>query len=53
MAATGDPSEQARGILGVIRSLGLEPCVPAEPLPEITVNDGCLVCWLVCWLALG
>ena len=46
MAATDDPAEQAEGILGVIRSLGLEPYVPPQPLPEITDDDVHLVCWL-------
>lgn len=45
MAATDDPAEQAEGILGVIRSLGLEPYVPPQSLPEIT-DDVHLVCWL-------
>ena len=46
MAATDNPAEQAEGILGVIRSLGLEPYVPPQPLPEITDDDVHLVCWL-------
>ena len=46
VAASDDPAEQAEGILGVIRSLGLEPYVPPKPLPEITHDDVHLVCWL-------
>ena len=46
MAASDDPASQAEGILGVIRSLGLEPYVPPQPLPEITADDVHLVCWL-------
>ncbi len=47
-AITGDedPTEQAEKVLGVIRTLGLEPFVPPEPLPEITPNDVHLVTWL-------
>ena len=46
MQSTGDPSEQAEKILGVIDSLGLEPYVPPDPLPEITRSDVHLVAWL-------
>ena len=43
MAATDDPTSQAEGILGVIRSLGLEPYVSPQPLPKITADDVHLV----------
>ncbi len=46
VAADDDPVGQAERILGVIRSLGLEPYVPPKPLPEITGDDVHLVCWL-------
>ena len=29
-----------------IGTLGLEPYIPPEPLPEITADDVHLVCWL-------
>ncbi|MDE0116484.1 MAG: helicase-related protein [bacterium] len=44
--STDDPAEQAEKILGVIRTLGLEPYIPPDPLPEITPNDVHLVTWL-------
>ena len=39
-------AEQAEKILGVIRTLGLEPYVPPDPLPEIRPEDVHLVTWL-------
>ncbi len=44
--ASSDPAEQARKILGVIGTLGLEPYVPPDPLPEIARSDVHLVAWL-------
>ena len=44
--ATDDPADQADNVLGVVRSLGLEPYTPPQPLPEITPDDVHLVCWL-------
>ena len=44
--ASSDPAEQARKILGVIETLGLEPYVPPDPLPEIARSDVHLVAWL-------
>ena len=46
MAASTDPAEQAREIVRVINSLGLEPYKPPQPLPEITPEDVHAVCWL-------
>ena len=46
MRGAETPAEQAENILGVIRSLGLEPYTPPEPLPVITAADVHLVCWL-------
>ncbi|MYH88393.1 MAG: hypothetical protein F4125_07395 [Acidimicrobiaceae bacterium] len=46
MKKTDDLAEQATEILNVIRTLGLEPYVPPEPLPEITTADVHLVTWL-------
>ncbi len=46
MASSDKPAEQAREIVRVINSLGLEPYVPPEPLPEITPEDVHAVCWL-------
>lgn len=40
------PSEQATRILDTIRSLGLQPYTPPQPLPEITHDDVYPVCWL-------
>ena len=44
--AADDHAEQAANVLGVVRSLGLEPYTPPQPLPEITLDDVHLVCWL-------
>ena len=44
--ATDDPAGQADNVLSVVRSLGLEPYTPPQPLPEITSDDVHLVCWL-------
>ena len=44
--AAEDPAEQASNVLSVVRSLGLEPYRPPQPLPEITPDDVHLVCWL-------
>ena len=41
-----DPQQQAMNIIEEVRSLGLEPYIPPEPLPEITPDDVHLVCWL-------
>ena len=46
MDGSDDPAAQAANVLGVVRSLGLEPYVPPKPLPEITLDDVHLVCWL-------
>ena len=46
MKDTEDPTEQAEKILSVIHSLGLEPYVPPDPLPEITPEDVHLVTWM-------
>ena len=46
MVGVEDPAEQAARVLGVVRSLGLEPYTPPQPLPEITPEDVHLVCWL-------
>ena len=46
MAGAEDPVEQATNVLGVVRSLGLEPYTPPQPLPEITPDDVHPVCWL-------
>ena len=46
MVGVEDPAEQAENVLGVVRSLGLEPYTPPQPLPEITPEDVHLVCWL-------
>ena len=46
MKASSDPAEQARKILAVIETLGLEPYVPPDPLPEIARSDVHLVAWL-------
>ena len=46
MARAEDPADQAANVLGVVRSLGLEPYTPPQPLPEITSDDVHLVCWL-------
>ena len=46
MAGTEHPAEQASNVVGVVRSLGLEPYTPPQPLPEITPDDVHLVCWL-------
>ena len=46
MAGTEHPAEQASNVVGVVRSLGLEPYTPPQPLPEITPEDVHLVCWL-------
>ena len=46
MARAEDPADQAANVLGVVRSLGLEPYTPPQPLPEITADDVHLVCWL-------
>ena len=43
---TGDPDEQAAGIVRVIDDLGLEPYEPPQPRPEITPDDVHPVCWL-------
>ena len=44
--APDDPADRADNVLGVVRSLGLEPYTPPQPLPEITPDDVHLVCWL-------
>ena len=44
--AADDSAQQAANVLGVVRSLGLEPYIPPQPLPEITPDDVHLVCWL-------
>ncbi len=41
-----NPAEQAKNILGVIHTLGLEPYIPPEPLPEVRPEDIHLVIWL-------
>ena len=41
-----NPTDQAQNVLGVIRTLGLEPYTPPTPLPEITREDVHLVTWL-------
>ncbi|MCY4078502.1 MAG: helicase-related protein [Acidobacteria bacterium] len=46
MGGSDDPAEQAANVLSVVRSLGLEPYRPPQPLPEITPDDVHLVCWL-------
>ena len=46
VAGAEDPANQAANVLGVVRSLGLEPYTPPQPLPEITSDDVHLVCWL-------
>ncbi|MCY3924202.1 MAG: helicase-related protein [bacterium] len=46
IAGGDDPTDQALNVLGVVRSLGLEPYTPPQPLPEITPDDVYLVCWL-------
>ena len=43
---TDNLAEQAERILEVIRTLGLEPYVPPDPLPEIRPEDVHLVTWL-------
>lgn len=46
MAGSDEPAEQAADVFGVVRSLGLEPYTPPQPLPEIAPDDVHLVCWL-------
>ncbi|WP_419924109.1 helicase-related protein [Candidatus Poriferisocius sp.] len=46
ITSTEDPIEQAEKILGVIRTLGLEPYIPPDPLPEIRPEDVHLITWL-------
>ncbi|MXW42786.1 MAG: helicase [Acidimicrobiia bacterium] len=46
MKGTDDPTEQAKKILEVIRTLGLEPYVPPNPLPQIRPEDVHLVIWM-------
>ena len=46
ISGSNDPAVQARSILDVIRTLGLEPYVPPEPLPEIAEDDVYLVAWM-------
>ena len=46
ITSTEDLSEQAEKILEVIHSLGLEPYIPPDPLPEIRPEDVHLVTWL-------
>ncbi|MDE0115231.1 MAG: C-terminal helicase domain-containing protein [bacterium] len=46
ITGTDDPAEQAQKILEVIRTLGLEPYAPPDPLPEIRPEDVHLVTWL-------
>ena len=45
--SSSNPVKQAEKILEVIQTLGLEPYVPPDPLPEITLSDIYLVAWLV------
>ncbi|MCQ3808344.1 MAG: hypothetical protein KTV16_13910, partial [Acidimicrobiia bacterium] len=44
--SSSNPVKQAEKILGVIQTLGLEPYLPPDPLPEITPADVYLVTWL-------
>ena len=46
MNASTEPVVQARNILAVIAELGLEPYIPPEPLPQVTLDDVYLVTWL-------
>ena len=46
ITSTDDPTEQSEKVLGIIHSLGLEPYIPPDPLPEITPTDVHLVTWL-------
>ena len=46
ITSTEDPTEQAEKILGVIHTLGLEPYIPPDPLPEIRPEDVHLVIWM-------
>lgn len=46
MASSDNPAEQAHEIIRVIGALGLEPYIPPDPLPEITLDDVHVVCWL-------
>ncbi len=46
LASSTDPTRQARRILETIDSLGLQPYIAPQPLPEIAPDDVHLVCWL-------
>ena len=46
ITSTDDPTQQAQKILTVIQTLGLEPYIPPDPLPEIHPEDVHLVTWL-------
>ena len=46
LVSSDDPTRQAQSILEAIDTLGLQPYIPPQPLPEITPNDVHLVCWL-------
>ncbi|MEX2535027.1 MAG: helicase-related protein [Trueperaceae bacterium] len=40
------PSDQVEAIIGVVEDLGLQPPEEIKPLPEITLEDVHLVCWM-------
>ena len=46
LKSSGDPRRQTQAVLDVIDKLGLEPYIPPRPLPEITIDDIHLVCWM-------
>ncbi len=46
ITSTDDPTQQAQNILTVIQTLGLEPYIPPDPLPEIRTEDVHLITWL-------
>ena len=46
MNEASESVQKARNILAVITELGLEPYIPPEPLPQVTLDDVHLVTWL-------
>ena len=46
LASSGQPVRQAQHILDTIDSLGLQPYIAPQPLPEIAPDDVHLMCWL-------
>ena len=46
LSAADDSRVAARNVVDLVSELGLQPYRPPDPLPEITLDDVNLVCWL-------